>query len=131
MNEDDSAGLGLLDSLLFDFKLALHRMRIFLRSAHKHTWIRHIMWPLIRLRLRLFLLDFRFNRGWPVNEFHSWLDIDLDAPPYLSVDEVNKYFMHLYRLRERAHEQDCGNDVRRYLRASHGWLWFAKGRPGW
>jgi hypothetical protein len=130
MDEGEGASFGLFESLLFDFKLARHRIWIWFVTAHTRTWLRHFMWPLMRLRIQLFLLDFKFNRGWPVDEFHRWLGINLDASPYLSVDEVNQYFVHLGRLRERAHAQDFRKDVRYYLRAPYGWLWFHKPAAG-
>ena len=95
------------------------------RKFHQQSRLRHLMWPLLRLRLQLFWLEFKFNRNWKVARSPPWLKIDLRATPYLNNNETKEYFAHLARLRERTYQQE-DFDVSTYCRASRGWLWFSQ-----
>ncbi|MFI5260244.1 MAG: hypothetical protein ACHQU0_00385 [Candidatus Paceibacteria bacterium] len=124
MDNDGGSGDGFFVSLGRGAERLCQDIAYYLGSMHRRTWLRHFMWPLIRLRVQFFLLEFRFNRGQKVNEFHSWLNSDLQAMRYLREHEIKQYWIQLMRLRDRAHEQDSF-DVRKYWRAPHGWLWFS------
>ena len=74
------------------------------------------------LRFQLLYIEIQFNRGKKVDEFHPWLDMRVLW--YAKKREVEQYLKQLLRLRERAHYQDTGHDVRKFLRAKRGWLSF-------
>ena len=109
------------------FWLRNHGIRVFgipLERFHERSWLRHIMWPPLRLRLQLLWLEIRLNRGWKVYVFHPWLQMDVIAWNYLTEDESKQYYANLARLRRRAGEQTNGFDAHDWNRARRGWLSF-------
>jgi len=111
----------------FSLWLRWHDVRfcgIPLERFHQKSWLRHLMWPPLRLRLQLLYMETKFNYGGRVRSLHRWLQLDIQAVDYLSEDEYKQYYSHLNRLRNRANEQSFGSDVRAFRRATHGWLSF-------
>lgn len=113
----------------FSLWLRWHDVRLCgipLERFHQESRLRHLMWPLLRLRLQLLYMETRLNYGGKVKTFHRWLRINVQSSDYLTVEEFSHYLGHLRRLQTRAHEQDLGTDVRTHRRANRGWLSFCK-----
>lgn len=111
----------------FSLWLRWHDVRlggIPLERFHQKSWLRHLMWPPLRVRLQLFYLETRLNYGGRVCSPHRWLQLDIQAVDYLTEAECKQYYSHLGRLRNRANEQSLGSDVRTHRRAARGWLSF-------
>ena len=107
--------------------LRWHDIRLFdipLERFHQESWLRHLMWPPLRLRLQLLYLESRLNHGGKVDSVHRWLQLDVQSTCYLTDGEFRRYCANLNRLRNRALEQSLGRNVRNHRRAVRGWLSF-------
>jgi len=109
--------------------LLRHNVRIFdirLEQLHQKSFLRHLMWPLLRIRLKLLYMEIQLRRGKKVYMFHPWLKSEWGASDYPTKGELGSYYANLRRLRHWANEQDGTAGVRDTYRGHRGWLSFSQ-----
>jgi len=113
----------------FSLWLLRRNIRIFdirVDQFHQKSFLRHLMWPLLRARLKLLCLETWLRLGKKIYFFHPWFRPEVGVIDYLKKDELGNYFANLRRLRHWANEQDGTADVRDLYRGHRGWLSFSK-----